>query len=187
MQKKLPCRSGGGELRVRCCIRTDRMLVFPCLRSARDVVRIQDIGAPLAAQGTAFEHVVPHGDDAGGDDLGEHVVDAEPVDEHPHEELVEDEPCDARAEEEDFCAARLGGGAVKDVDEAEAIVDKDGDAEGDPRREEIVEPGVLCEDVEQSVVEQEAAAADEEEAENFVKSGWHESPRMKNLAIRYRR
>ena len=60
------------------------MLVFPCLRSARDVVRIQDIGAPLAAQGTAFEHVVPHGDDAGGDDLGEHVVDAEPIDEHPH-------------------------------------------------------------------------------------------------------
>ena len=75
---------------------------------------------------------------------------------------------------------------MKDVDQAEAIVDKDGDAEGDPRREEIVEPGVLCEDVEQSVVEQEAAAADEEEAENFVKSGWQGSPRMKNLAIRYR-
>ena len=95
VQKKLPCPSGGGELRVRCCIRTDRMPAFPCLRSARDVVRIQGISAPLAAQGAAFEHVVPHGDDAGGDDLGEHVVDAEPVDEHPHEELVEDEPCDA--------------------------------------------------------------------------------------------
>ena len=146
----------------------------------------QDISTSLAAQGTAFEDVVPHGDDAGGNDLGEHVVDAESVDEPPHEELVEDKSCDARAEEEDFRAARFGRCAMKDVDEAETIVDKDGDAEGDHRREEIVEPCILCEDVEQSVVEQEAAAPDEEETENFMKSGWHGAPRRIELRREYR-
>ena len=31
VQKKLPCRSGGGELCVRCCIRTDRYAGIPVL------------------------------------------------------------------------------------------------------------------------------------------------------------
>ena len=45
--------------------------------------------------GTAFENVVPHHDDAGCDEFCDHVVDAKEIDEHPHEELIEPQACDA--------------------------------------------------------------------------------------------
>ena len=125
----------------------------------------------LAEHCTAFEDVVPHHDDAGGDELCNHVVDVDEVDENPHEELVESEPCDARAEEEHFRAARLSICPAKDADEAEPVVDENGDSEGDARREEVVESAVLGEDVEQSVVEEEARAADKDKAGDFIKSG----------------
>ena len=125
----------------------------------------------LAEDGTALEDVVPYHDDAGGDELCDHVVDVDEVDEYPHEELVESESRDARAEEEHFRTARLGIRPAKDADEAEPVVDEDGDGEGDACREEIVESAVLGEDVEQAVVEEEARAADEDEAGNFIESG----------------
>ena len=124
-----------------------------------------------AEDGAAFEDVVPHHDDGGSDQLCNHVVDAYEVNKHPHEELVESETRDARAEEEHLHAARLCICPAKDADEAEPVVDEDGDGEGDARRKQIVKSSVLGEDVEQAVVEDEARAADEDEAGDFVESG----------------
>lgn len=148
----------------------------PCLRDAFSRDRIDSgiklVNASLSAEyGAALEDVVPHHDDAGGDELCDHVVDMDEVNEYPHEELIESESRDARAEEEHLRAARLGVRPAKDADEAEPIVDEDGDGEGDSRREEIIQTAVLGEDVEQAVVEEEARAADEDEAGDFIESG----------------
>ena len=124
-----------------------------------------------AEDGAAFEHIVPHHDDGGSDELRDHIVDAGEVDEHPHEQLIETEPRDARAEEEHLRAARLCVCAVKDADKAEPIVDEDRDRKRDARREEIVEPAILGEDIEQTVVEDEARTADEDKADDFIESG----------------
>lgn len=135
-------------------------------------VRFERVKMDLFTEnGTPFEDVVPHHDDTGGDQLCDHVVDVGAVDEQPHEQLVEPEPRDARAEEEHLRTSRLRVCSAKDTDEAEPVVDEDGDGEGDPCREEVVEPAVLGEDVEQTVVEEETCAADEDEARDFIKSG----------------
>ena len=107
-----------------------------CLQRAYEVVRMDS----AAEYGATLEEVGPHHDETGSDELGNHVVNASDVDEYPHEQLVEPEPRDARAEEEDLRALCLGVCAVKDTDEAEPIVDEDGDCEGDPCRE----GGVAC-------------------------------------------
>ena len=124
-----------------------------------------------AEDSTAFEDVVPHHDDAGGDEFGDHVVNADDVDEYPHEQLVEPESGDTRPEKEHLRASCLCVRATKDADEAEIVVHEDGDGEGDAGGDEIVESAVLGEDVEQTVVEKEARAADEDEAGDFVESG----------------
>ena len=138
-----------------------------CLQRAYEVVRMDS----TAEYGAAFEDVVPHHDDAGSNKLGNHVVYTDDIDECPHEQLVEPEPCDARAEKEHLRTSCLCVCAAKDTDEAEPIVDEDGDCEGDPCREEVVESAVLGEDVEQSVVKNKTCAADEHEAGDFVESG----------------
>ena len=135
-------------------------------------VRFERVRMILSAEdGAAFEDVVPHHDDTGGDQLCDHVVDVGAVDEQPHEQLVEPEPRDARAEEEHLRTSRLRVCPAKDTDEAEPVVDEDGDGEGDPCREEVVEPAVLGEDVEQTVVKDKTRTADEDEAGDFIKSG----------------
>ena len=141
---------------------------------------IKLVNASLSAEHcTTLEDVVPHHDDAGGDELCDHVVNAGDVDEYPHEQLVESESRDARAKEEHLRAARLGVCSAKDTDETEPVVDEDGDGEGDACREEVVESAVLCEDVEQTVVKNKTRAADEDEAGDFVESGTrHRAPHI---------
>ena len=99
------------------------------LKSMCEVVRMDS----SAEDGAAFEDVVPHHDDASGDQLCDHVVDVGEVDEQPHEKLIESESCEARAEEEDLRALCLGVCPAKDADKAEPIVDEDGDRKGDAR------------------------------------------------------
>ena len=72
----------------------------PCLRDAFSRDRIDSgiklVNASLSAEyGAALEDVVPHHDDTGSDELGNHVVNASDVDEYPHEQLVEPESRDA--------------------------------------------------------------------------------------------
>lgn len=72
----------------------------PCLRDviSRDKIglSIKSAHASLSAEyGAALEDVVPHHDDTGSDELGNHVVNASDVDEYPHEQLVEPESRDA--------------------------------------------------------------------------------------------
>ena len=62
-----------------------------CLQRAYEVVRMDS----SAEYGAALEDVVPHHDDSGSDELGNHVVNASDVDEYPHEQLVEPESRDA--------------------------------------------------------------------------------------------
>ena len=138
-----------------------------CLQRAYEVVRMDS----SAEYGATLEDVVPHHDDTGSDELGNHVVNASDVDECPHEQLVEPEPCDARAEKEHLRSPCLRVCSAKDTDETEPVVDEDGDGEGDPCREEVVESAVLGENIEQSVVKNKTRAADEHEAGDFVESG----------------
>ena len=57
---------------------------------------IKLVNASLSAEyGAALEDVVPHHDDAGCNEFCDHVVDAKEIDEHPHEELIEPQACDA--------------------------------------------------------------------------------------------
>ena len=119
-------RSMGNRMRIGSCAAGKDLCL--CLHRGAGDDRI----VSMTEHGASFENIVPDHDDAGGDEFCNHVVDVGEVDEQPHEQLIEPEPRDARAEEEHFRTARLSVCPAKDTDEAEPVVDEDGDGEGDP-------------------------------------------------------
>ena len=121
--------------------------------------------------GAAFEDVIPQHDNTRRYEFCNHIMDVQEIDKRPHEQLIQSEPRDTRAEKEHLCAVCLRSCAAKDADEAQPIVEKDGDGEGDPGGDEVVDTQMRRENVEESVVEEKTRTADEDEAGDFVESG----------------
>ena len=69
--------------------------------------------------GAAFEDVIPQHDNTRRYEFCNHIMDVQEIDKRPHEQLIQSEPRDTRAEKEHLCAVCLRSCAAKDADEAQ--------------------------------------------------------------------
>lgn len=120
----------------------------------------------LFRQNHSFRDIIPNRHDGGGSDFGQHVPEAANFHEEPHADLVHAESGQRSHDEPEcfFPALILG---VEDDGDAEKIIDDEGDGEGNRRGEKIGDVGVFGQIKEEAVIQKEAAAADEQEADNF--------------------
>ncbi len=123
----------------------------------------------LMRQNHSFRHIIPDCHDGGGSDFGEHVPEAADFREEPHADLIHAEPRKRCHDEPEcfFLALVLG---VEDDGDAEEIIHDEGDGEGNRRGKKIGDTGVFGQIIKETVVQKEAAAADEKKADDFRQS-----------------
>lgn len=116
---------------------------------------------------------VPQIDECGSYDFGEHIVGADTVGKKPNEKVVEPKPYNPYCgEEEKLDNAVFELRIVENPNATDDIVDEKPCDKRKGGREQVVQPGVFGEDIEQSEIDHKSKSADKEIAyklhEQFV-------------------